>query len=596
MKIASLSMRNFKSYKDEISMNNLNRINVFIGPNGSGKSNIIHAIYLLNRLLRGDYTSDIVQEYIFDHNNDKRISLDFVFELNPRERKQILDRFLKVNDKLDISNKNFLTRLRYIIMLQGQAVVEERLSISNTSSDFTEIIVHKIEQGIPNQYVLNLGSLLKRIQTVATLEKESLIKNDAKWSLSLSILQSQNNTFGYDVADMIKSFISNFHYYLPGRTIDHRITKAEELFIVGDGRNIKRLIKTLHDKDFSKFYELHNSVNEILGFEKMSFDDSNNIVGINVSMEGLKSAFDLSTLSQGHQQLLILLGALHILKSENLYLIEEPEVHLHSASQKRLLTLLMENSDDKQFFITTHSPMFVISDDRMNTYLVTKKNGESNITLLENEKQLKFLKGQMGIDGADALTSKFVIFVEGPSEITALRKIGEIPNYSRLRFSIPILPYQSQSKFDLLTEFTSYIHKLELIPIIIADGHHDIITKIKNLERTKELFKVVRENERQLEDQFDSPMIVEAMNKLYKDPFKFSLSVNELDSQREEKSVATILNDNLLTNHGIELDKTKLAEVLASLIIDEIKNKQQRKKQKFENEVDDLLRFIDSHS
>jgi predicted ATP-dependent endonuclease of OLD family len=590
-----LSIRNFKSYKDTVSINNLNRINVFIGPNGAGKSNIIHAIYLLNQLLRGDYTSNIVQEYTFDHKNDNKISLHFEFELTSQERKQILDRFLTVNDKLDISDKNFLTKLRYIIELQGQVIVEERLSIFNTS-DFTDIIIHKIENGIPNQYILNLGSLLKRVQNVALLEKEELVKNASKWSQSLSILQSQNNTFDYDIADMVKSFIRNFHYYLPGRNIDHRITKGEETFIVGDGRNIKRLIKTLHEKDFSKFYELHNSVNEILGFEKMRFDDSNNIVGINVSMEGLESEFDLSTLSHGHQQLIILLGALHILKSENIYLIEEPEVHLHSASQKRLLLLLIENSDDKQFFITTHSPIFVTQDKRMNTYLVTKNKGESKITLLENEEQVEFLKGQMGIDRADALASKFVIFVEGASEITALRKIGEVSSYSRLRFSIPILPYGSQSKFDLLTEFTTYIHKLDLIPIIIADGHPDIMTKIKDLERTKELHKIVREKDQQLEDQFDSPMIVKAMNILYKDPFKISISANELESRRAEKNVATILNNHLLTNYGIELDKTKLAEVLTSLIIDEIKKNPERNKQKFEIEVDAVLSYIDSRS
>jgi len=38
------------------------------------------------------------------------------------------------------------------------------------------------------------------------------------------------------------------------------------------------------------------------------------------------------------------------------YLIDEPELHLHPKAQEKLLGLLLEEAKDKQIFISTHSP------------------------------------------------------------------------------------------------------------------------------------------------------------------------------------------------------------------------------------------------
>src|SRR5574341_359886 len=100
------------------------------------------------------------------------------------------------------------------------------------------------------------------------------------------------------------------------------------------------------------FNKIYNIVNDILGLSRIDFDDSKNIVDIKVRIPDLSSSFDLSTLSEGQQQLLILLSAIKIIKSGNVYFIEEPEVHIHSGAQKRLLKVMLDECSESQFFIT----------------------------------------------------------------------------------------------------------------------------------------------------------------------------------------------------------------------------------------------------
>lgn len=60
-----------------------------------------------------------------------------------------------------------------------------------------------------------------------------------------------------------------------------------------------------------------------------------------------------------------------------IYLIDEPELHLHPKAQERLLELLLEEAKDKQIFISTHSPyMFKGAIGAGAKLSIFKRNGE----------------------------------------------------------------------------------------------------------------------------------------------------------------------------------------------------------------------------
>jgi hypothetical protein len=62
----------------------------------------------------------------------------------------------------------------------------------------------------------------------------------------------------------------------------------------------------------------------------------------------------------------------------------------------------------------------------------------------------------------------------------------------------------------------------------------------------------------------------------------------------EEKNMATILNEFLDGKCGFKLDKKKLAEKLAGIIVSEIKSGATTKKQQFEVEADKVMKIINS--
>jgi len=75
-------------------------------------------------------------------------------------------------------------------------------------------------------------------------------------------------------------------------------------------------------------------------------------------------------------------------KGKIIYLIDEPELHLHPKAQEKLLELLLEESKDKQLFISTHSPyMFQGAIGAGANILVFKRNDKNEIEILNARNQ-----------------------------------------------------------------------------------------------------------------------------------------------------------------------------------------------------------------
>lgn len=144
----------------------------------------------------------------------------------------------------------------------------------------------------------------------------------------------------------------------------------------------------------------------------------------------------------------------------HIFLIEEPENHMHPRLQKMFLDYLIEWSNEgKQFFITTHSPFLInfasqeVIDNKnmIGIFKFWKERGKGNKKYTKWEDSSGNLRSQreilqeLGVKASDVLQPNGIIWVEGPSDVIYVRK------WLKLYFD----KFQKEKK---LIKFTEGVH------------------------------------------------------------------------------------------------------------------------------------------
>lgn len=106
------------------------------------------------------------------------------------------------------------------------------------------------------------------------------------------------------------------------------------------------------------------------------------------------------------------------LSQASVILIDEPEMGLHPSLQRELLTHFSELVEDKkmQFFIATHSPVFLADPNKVTVFCVQNRSGERSACSIPRE-SLHTMWGDFGFRPGDLLQNDIVLMVEGQSDV-----------------------------------------------------------------------------------------------------------------------------------------------------------------------------------
>jgi len=429
MKFESIKIKNFRNFEN-IELNLSNK-NIFFGLNDVGKTNFLYAL-----------------RYVFDKDIRKLNLVDSDFH-----NKQI-DKPIEIIVTLDISDVEDSDCQKLRAQLKGALQ-------SKHSKVYIKLLAEYNKNELLALPLLYWGGDLDNLQEM----KQRGYLYEIDYVFNVIYIDSY--------VDLYSLFKKNVSQLIKNENNDDKAALA----------NIQKTVD-----------ELNNNISSLSGIkefesrltpEYQKFRDEGISVSIKseIAVKGLYSNIIpyikqnddenlYPTAGEGRKKLLAY-SIFDILADENaekkitLFLIEEPENHLHKSMQIALSQILFTDTKYTYLFVTTHSPFVLYEMDNVNLvriYSDRKINGISTFYKVpENyEKARKMLNRCL----SEAIFANKVLLVEGPSEYMLFSKVLAIVHPFYEADGIYILPVDGIG-FQM---YISILDELEIFNVIKTDN------------------------------------------------------------------------------------------------------------------------------
>jgi predicted ATP-dependent endonuclease of OLD family len=442
-------------------MNGLSKINIFVGANNSGKSRFMRELYKIE-----DYECHIKNKAI-----DSRKIVDaanFLIE-------QVLNIFKDFNSYTIIMKDGSLNQedIKKLALLKKDFIKNNEINFEPLHHLLTRLLTTwEIRNSTydPNLVKSRPDNVATGREIIDFLNKNKgkidLLKNkysEEKYNKCyIPILRTLNN---FEAKDFLKAND-------PGEVVLGKF-KVNDLFEKQDlyrnrlvrtytlnseiftGLNLYQEIKEMllgdHEerkkvKDFEEFLS-RNFYND----QKISITPKQKSDVVTVKI-GNQQEREIYNLGDGIQSIIMILFPIFRSEKDTIFFIEEPEMNLHPGLQRKLIEVLMNDSDlnkkNHQYFITSHSNHFLdltldysgisiyLFKDRKNKKIIEQVNsGEENI-LRELGARVSSVFLTNATIWVEGITDRIYInkFLELYQEQKGLTKISEDVDYSILEY------------------------------------------------------------------------------------------------------------------------------------------------------------------
>jgi putative ATP-dependent endonuclease of OLD family len=425
MRIFDISIKNFRGIKT-LSHLKVGDINSFVGKNDSGKSNILKA---LDTFFNEKFSPNDVYKGIED---TEKTEINIRFETTEQINPLALDQDGKLN----------LTKI-FSFNTAGKLVKETFYTCNDVNNDTIQNC-WGIKEADINGLLNTLNVEFSRSgRGVTNLSKIELIDSNTmnlgrveKFHLADEFMKNLKKQYEFiempeyslfdaeqDLNVGSTAFQSQFKP-IATQSLQNNIllTTQIETNVQGDLENEFGLITELMKMNVPNLERIKPSVVCNWG----------NLVKFDLALKFSTDTFEIpiSNKGTGFKRLLMVAYfeylAQKTTKKYQIFGIEEPETFLHPELQSDLLDSIITLSENSQFFITTHSPVFAGATKNSNIVVVKKSNEISEYFNFENEIDiLDVVIKELGIrPNYNLLNDNYrkAVFVEGSGDVKFWQK------------------------------------------------------------------------------------------------------------------------------------------------------------------------------
>lgn len=439
MKFENIKIKNFRNFEDvDIDLSNKN---IFFGLNDVGKTNFLYAL-----------------RYVFDKDVRKLNLIDSDFH------NKKLDKAIEITVTLDITDTACTDCQKLRAQLKGALLSEHKKVFVKLEAkyDTQEMLalpilywggdiehLHEMKQ---RGYLYELDYVFNVIYIDSYVDLYTLFKKN------VNLLIKNESEKDKDILDDIQGTVDQLNTHISTlsgiKEFEKKIAPEYQKF-----RNEGIAVSVKSEIAVKGLYS------NIIPYIKQENDD--NLYP--TAGEGRKkllaySIFDLLSDESAEKKI-------------NLFLVEEPENHLHKSMQIALSQILFTDSKYSYLFVSTHSPFVLYEMDNVNLiriYSERKITSASTFYKVPDnfEKNRKMLNRSL----SEAIFADKVLLVEGPSEQMLFEKVLSIINPFYEADGVYVLPVKG---IGFETYFT-LLDKLNILYVIKTDNDLRSVSSSKN--------------------------------------------------------------------------------------------------------------------
>jgi len=570
MRLRAAQIENFKSLR-RVELEDLGNLVSFVGGNSSGKSNILEALNLFFSQFQAvsGVTVGLAPHLWHDKVTARPIGLTMTIELDDQECNDILSPTILEGFKKKFPSTYGRVVVRRRISTLGGNWQTETLMLGDLSlvKDDKEVsdesFSKALELELPYEfYFFTKDNSSKKIggeMLFVDPQKKIAYHTDDRINnlVRSGVIRSATDTWGKNYKNWVQekgyqlverppsleeaSFPPSVHIILQKlaellkasfRLIPNvrgnastDVTKRTPQIPKESLKAIQDLWKSDKPEDervFSKFKrDLRTSFPGALGFRPDSVD-----------LEISDTRIPIEYIGGGHQERLTLQERL--LDDNILYGLEEPEMHQHPDSARDLFEFLKRESETKQIFLTTHSPIFVNPSDLKNVWIVQIEGIQTKV---HKATELGEILGSIGASPRDRFFPDRILLVEGNSDKTFISGIAEKSETDLTHVRIVPIHGKSKSRYNF-EAWKNIVRGTQIRLLLMLDqgAEADVARLIKRKTVEPDDIILLKGD---LEDLYPITVLVEVVNEMW----NLDIKREDLEAGRRNDAIEKSLHD-----------------------------------------------------